>query len=193
MRRAVYLIGGPGTGKSTALRHILKGVRLDEPGPVDPKFPLLTGQSFRDSSGVYLGKRGGKFPGTDRLSMAVSPQAVDWALSNRVPEIVIGEGARLGNAKFLAALSSSTDLIVGHLITDEHVVAGRFRKRGSEQSDSWVKGRRTAAENTARDLEGAGIKVVTIHTDEDRPGAVADRFRPHLGLAPHTANVPAGR
>lgn len=182
MRRALYLIGGPGTGKSTTVRHVLKGVRLDEPGPVDGKFPLLAGQKFRDSSGVYLGKRGGKFPGTDRLSMAVAPQAVDWALSNRVPDVVIGEGARLGVAKFLAALSSSTDLIVGHLIADEHVVAGRFRKRGSEQSDSWVKGRRTAAENTARDLEAAGVKVLTVYTDENSPEAVAAKFRPHLGL-----------
>lgn len=182
MRRAVYLIGGPGTGKSTALRRVLRGVRLAPAAPVHPDYPLLTGQAFVESSGVYLGKRGGAFPGTDRLSMAVSPQAVEWALSNRLPDLIVGEGARLGSAKFLAALASNTDLVIGHLIADEYVTAQRFAARGSNQKPSWVAGRVTAAANAARDLAGAGFNVLTVNTDQMTPDAVAAPFRSHLGL-----------
>ncbi|MCQ9384423.1 P-loop-containing protein [Brevibacterium moorei] len=181
-RRAVYLIGGPGTGKSTTVRHVLNGVRLDPPDAAGDAWPLLKVQPFRGRSGAYLGVRGGRFPGTDRLSMAVSPQAVEWALSNRVPEIVVGEGARLGTAKFLAALSSSCDLLVGHLVAAEYVTAERFAVRGSAQSDSWVAGRVTAAANAAQDLEGAGVRVLEVDTSAAGPGEVAAVFRDHLRL-----------
>lgn len=182
MSRAVYFIGGPGTGKSTAARALLDGVRLQPAAPVDGTHRLLVGQLFVDGSGVYLGKRGGRFPGTDRLSMAVAPQATRWAANGALPDVIVGEGSRLGTFGFLSTLAVRCDLLVVLLRADADVVAARYAARGSEQDEAWVRGRFKAAENAARRLRDAGTNVAPIDTTTRPPEAVASVARTHLRL-----------
>jgi len=180
--RAVYVLGGPGSGKSTTVRTILDGVRLLPAEPVDARHRLLVGQRFASGSGLYLGKRGGKFPGTDRLSMAAAPEAIRWAASAPLPDVVVGEGARLGTFDFLHALAARSDLLVVLLRCDPDVLAARYAQRGSAQNDAWVRGRFKAAENAAGRLREAGVGVVSIDTSARPPEAVASAARAHLQI-----------
>ena len=96
----IYMIGEPGAGKSTLM------ARLTEPWE---RF-VATGQPRRDLllegetiRAVELGKRrAGGFSGTDALGSSVITVAERWLYQHEAP-IVLGEGARLANARWLKA------------------------------------------------------------------------------------------
>src|SRR5947208_9892815 len=97
----IYLIGAPGSGKSTVMAAATAHLhRTALPGR--PARDLLT-----DTTGpiaVELGARRGSFSGTDALPMDAVRHAEAW-LRDTHPgaPLVLGEGARLGNARFLQA------------------------------------------------------------------------------------------
>ena len=87
--RIFYIIGVPGTGKSTIMKELMS--RFD--GWKQERVVELLDTHVSGNLRV-LGKYeddGETFVGTDRLSMAVPPRAVDW-ISTRPNEYIIGEG-----------------------------------------------------------------------------------------------------
>lgn len=172
MTRALYLIGEPGVGKSTAVSHLTSHLPLTDAHTLDPAAPLLKGRTW--PGGVVLGGAHPTFPGTDRLSMAVAPQASQWAATSNLPPIVIAEGQRLAIATFFAALQARTgDLTVIHLTATPDTTQQRRDRRGSPQNPQWVRGARTKASNAARAARAAGAQVVDVDVSDLSPAAEA--------------------
>lgn len=138
--KLIYLIGLPGCGKSTVMKEFMSQYNdwsLDRP------IELLDSH-VRERMRV-LGKyqEGETFSGTDRLSMAVAPKAIEY-FSTRPDEIVIGEGDRLNNKGFFDVFE---DKILIHLTVSDSERQRRYEERGSEQSDKFIQTVRTKCEN----------------------------------------------
>src|SRR5690606_17822370 len=160
----IYMIGEPGSGKSTLM------ARLTEPWSRHPadgqprRDLLLEGETLR---AVELGKRrAGGFSGTDALGSTVITVAERWLYRHEAP-IVLGEGARLGNARFLRAAVDAgyrTTLILLEHPESERWRAERSARLGRTQTAAWVRGRATASRRLA-DYAPTGVGVLRGHPD----------------------------
>jgi hypothetical protein len=151
-----YLIGSPGAGKSTLMAALTDGLEFT-PGKVG----LVAFKHYRDPDGrtvaAELGAAHDLFPGTDRLSMAVQPDAVAWVQAAPAP-FVFGEGDRLATIGFLEAFAQACDqgLTVLWLDTPDDVARGRSAGRSS-QNEGWQKGRRSKVRRLAAVLPVARL------------------------------------
>lgn len=136
----VYLIGVPGSGKSSVMAAA--SARFNRvPAEAGVRFDYL----LEDSgvvAGVELGVRRASFSGTDAYALNVMPRAVAAlpSLLASVP-VVLAEGDRLASPRFLDV--AGPDLRLVHIDVPEDVAAARRAARGSNQSPSWLAGRRT--------------------------------------------------
>jgi hypothetical protein len=165
VKRLIYLAGEPGSGKSTLMRRLTTGlVRVE--ALTQPRRDLLFVPDEVTPFAVELGRQRGEFSGTDALGMTVIEHAVPWLSENDVP-LVLGEGARLANRRFLgAAVEAGYEVTLGVL---DHPHAASWREAradrlGKAQNSSWVAGRRSAALNLARDAP-QGVRVIREHPD----------------------------
>lgn len=165
MTQSVYLIGAPGSGKSTLMRQML------ETWTAGPYTRLTTRELFGhflhrgDETGVYLGHLRPEYPGTDALSLSVAPQAELWLESLPLLGLdwVFGEGARLSHIGFLSALAAQTDLTVIYLDVSPEVAAERRAARGGKlMSDNYCRIATSRARNVAAACREAGIRVVEV-------------------------------
>lgn len=180
--RCVYVIGVPAAGKSSLLRAIL-------PAPmafrVKPFAHVLYGTEGRVTA-AQLGAPHPRFPGTDRLSMAVQRVAVEWLATCPAP-LVIGEGDRLSTRPFLEAMAlHATDAVVLWLDVPPEVAEKRCRARGSTQSDTWMRGRRTKVSRLA-----AALPNVT-RIDGTQPPEIVASLAIAAAPALATLTVPQG-
>lgn len=182
MTRSVYLLGGPGAGKSTLMARLLEDWT---PGPYER---LTSRELFGHyllgpelEMGVYLGRLRPEYPGTDALSLSVAPQALIW-LETLDPQLgwVFGEGARLGHPSFLSALSSRTQLLVVHLtVTPEVALARRVARPGKPLSDQYCKIATSKARNLAEWSRQAGISTLELDGSRDLEELAEDIFCNH--------------
>lgn len=163
MTRATYIIGGPGSGKSTLMAQMLEGWTV---GPYQKWTSremfghYLSGRGH----GAYLGHLRPEYPGTDALSLSVAPQALLWLESLPLLGLdhVYGEGTRLSHMGFLSALAAQADLTVVHLDVDPEEAARRRAGRGGKQlTEQYCRVATTKADNVAAACRAAGIRVVT--------------------------------
>ena len=138
--KLVYLIGIPGTGKSTVMKEFMRHFDWKQERVTDLLDTHICG-SVR-----VLGKyeEGETFSGTDRLSMAVAPKAIEWA-ETRPDEIVFGEGDRLNNKGFFEACKPELHIL--HLTVSDEEREKRYKKRGSEQPEKFIQTCRTKCKN----------------------------------------------
>lgn len=173
----LVVCGAPGAGKTTAVESATSGL-LRAPMPRDEYPPR---EALIDESGavrvVELGVRRPPFSGADTLSMSVVGRAEEYlAALPEAPRVVVADGARLSNRRFLAAGVALGMTVV--LVYVDNPDAGRWRARRAEemgsagQSESWARGRATAARNLASSPPD-GVEVVTV----SGPGAAADEIR----------------
>lgn len=156
----LYLIGQPGSGKSTLCEALTAPL---SPSSVEERpFPHIVWPG----GVVELGARRPKFSGTDALSMSVQPKVLAW-LEEEAPGLVLGEGDRLANGKFFAAvLTLGWSLQLVRLAVSSPVAEQRRYERsqvlGKAQSAAWVAGRITKARHLAADWADY---VVTLDAD----------------------------
>ena len=143
----VIAIGGePGSGKSTLMNKILDQYSWKMEYDKVKLVPYLT-----NTDGVYvLGKyfeEGQTFSGTDRMSMAVQPEAIKFLASLPKDSIVLFEGDRLFTSSFLEHCIDNYELEIIYLQTDKDVRTERYKERGSNQNETWLQGRETKIAN----------------------------------------------
>ena len=101
--KIIALGGEPATGKTTLMFELIK--KTDDWQIVKPE--KLLDAMYSDKLKTYIlgkyEKDGNTFQGTDRLSMAVQPDAVKFLKSAKDVNIIF-EGDRLFNSKFIDSI-----------------------------------------------------------------------------------------
>lgn len=150
-RKLIAVGGQPGTGKTTLFRKFMEGKDWIDVAPVK-----LVNASYNIERDLYiLGKyeEGQVFAGTDRLSMAVQPPLQDWIASHNCN--ILFEGDRIFNQSFLefAMGLPDTELQVVYLKVPKDILEQRYKDRGSDQSEQFLKGRETKYSNLLSNFE----------------------------------------
>lgn len=156
MRRILGVSGFPGTGKSTLMIDI-----INELGPsTRQKFGLLEYTQFKDVNVLGYYEKGNLFGGTDRLSMSVQDNAVEYlnSLYRLDPDRALAfEGDRLTNSEFLRLARSVGELRFVVLTCSEKTLVGRrearSEKAGKEQNATWLKGRESKVYRLQTDFD----------------------------------------
>jgi broad-specificity NMP kinase len=140
-RKLIAVGGSPGTGKTTLFRKFMEGKKWIQVEPAK----LISAMYCEELDLYILGKyeEGETFAGTDRLSMAVQPPMQEWIASHNCN--VLFEGDRIFNQSFLeyAMGLPNTDLQVVLLTAPKELLEQRYKDRGSEQSEQFLRGRET--------------------------------------------------
>jgi broad-specificity NMP kinase len=150
-RKLIAVGGQPGTGKTTLFRKFMEGKDWMDVSPVK-----LVNASYNTERDLYiLGKyeEGQIFAGTDRLSMAVQPPLQEWLASHNCN--ILFEGDRIFNQSFLefAMGLPNTDLQVVYLKAPKEILEQRYKNRGSDQSEQFLRGRETKYSNLLSNFE----------------------------------------
>jgi broad-specificity NMP kinase len=151
MRKIVAVGGQPGTGKTTLFRKFMEDKTWEK---VEPK-KMLPALYCKELDLYVLGKyeEGETFAGTDRLSMAVQPIAQCFVTETK--SNVLFEGDRIFNQSFLefAMALPEVDLQVIYLKVSPETLTQRYADRGSDQSETFLKGRATKYNNILSNFE----------------------------------------
>jgi broad-specificity NMP kinase len=151
MRKIVAVGGSPGTGKTTLFRKFMEDKSWEFVEPMK----MLPALYNKELDLYILGKyeEGEPFAGTDRLSMAVQPIAQDFVRGCN--SNILFEGDRIFNQSFLefCAGMPDTDLRVLFLKVPQELLEQRYKDRGSDQSETFLKGRATKYSNLLSNFE----------------------------------------
>jgi dephospho-CoA kinase len=170
--KVIAIIGEPGSGKSTLMRKLMAKIGIEN-SPIDTSFKLVP---YHNKDNVYvLGKyeEGVLFAGTDKMSMAVQPEAIKFLDSIPADSTVIFEGDRLGTASFLENCNDKYDLTIIYLKTDRQNRMERCKDRGSEQNETWLAGRESKISNILGNMELKFVtEIMSNNTYEDQENVV---------------------
>ena len=143
-------IGGePASGKSTLMKIIMSAL-AEQHAPVGFKSGLMRGLSYGPVLILGLYPEGEEFGGTDRLSMAVLPEVVEFVKSQiafpTLWKFCLFEGDRLFSAKLFEACGPlHREIYI--LEASPAEIERRQKVRGNKQSEVFRKGRATKIEN----------------------------------------------
>lgn len=158
MKTVVGIGGEPATGKTSLMRQIIEALKTSE-NPAEFHFKkLVKGTVFNKSKiyivGDYFGNE--TFAGTDRLSMAVQPVFLDFLDSLDNYSTVLFEGDRLFNRKSIDFLIGRPDFKCRFYALKASLseTARRRNLRGTDQSETWLKGRKTKTDNLIKAYPG---------------------------------------
>jgi dephospho-CoA kinase len=165
--KSVYVIGEPGSGKTTVTQAICKDFASGEERQLLGKLWGKELLADNELAGYRLGRDRGLFSGTDALAMSANPDAIQWLEATTLPALIVGEGARLANKKFLTTLNEKTQFLLVLLIADNALE--RRNERGSNQNPSWVKGRLTASLNLYKEALDLGWNTIIIDNTSSTP------------------------
>lgn len=151
LRKIIAVGGNPGTGKTTLFRKFLEGKTWEKVEPMK----MLSAMYCEELDLYVLGKyeEGETFAGTDRLSMAVQPIAQEWIKG--ITSNVLFEGDRIFNQSFLEYCMElpETDLQIVYIQAPKEILEQRYKDRGSDQSEQFLRGRETKYNNILSNFE----------------------------------------
>ena len=154
----VYVVGYPGSGKTTAVRGALHEVNGEKPIRVERK-PFA--HTIYPSGLVELGCEKDIYGGTDALPLNVQPKVVKWMKDVDIP-VIVAEGDRLDNRKFFNEACGYNEtfpdelqcddryLCFVHIKCPELTARTRAWERGSRFNESWLKGRISKVDSLVR-------------------------------------------
>ena len=147
MKTVIAVIGAPGTGKSTLMKECMSRWEWEH---------HRTGQLDHYVSGdlIVLGVYPDDevFGGTDKLSMSIAPQVVEF-LDNNQDKIILFEGDRLNSKKFFhQVLDKGWNLRIVALDVSREERDRRYAERGSDQDPTWLQGRISKVENVIKEF-----------------------------------------
>lgn len=145
MRKIIAVAGQPGTGKTTLFREFMKNYTWEKQEPLK----MLPVMYCKELDLYVLGKyeEGELFAGTDRLGMSIQPIAQQFVAETK--SNILFEGDRLTNGKFYDHLLSLSDTEVQFVVltVKSDTLTKRYSDRGSNQSETFLKGRETKISN----------------------------------------------
>jgi broad-specificity NMP kinase len=178
MRKFIAVGGSPGTGKTTLFRKFMEGKNWER---VEPK-KMLPALYCKELDLYVLGKYedGETFAGTDRLSMAVQPIAQSFV--SECQSNILFEGDRIFNQSFLefAMGLPNTDLQVVFLKAPKTILEARYKDRGSDQSEQFLKGRETKYSNLLSNFDLMPYITEFDNTNLEEQGKVLAFLEKHL-------------
>lgn len=145
MKKIIALGGRPGCGKTTIMRAILSRYHSDKIEPARGLpchyIPALNTAVL----GVYDTTE--LFAGTDKLSMSIQPAAEKYARDASCN--LLFEGDRLYNFSFLSYLKTIPECALHAVFLDvrDEILTERRTNRGSNQSQTFLRGRATKYHN----------------------------------------------
>lgn len=182
--RIVYLLGVAGTGKTTLARTLTADWRHR----LDVDQPVAHQHWLSDDYGrvITLGRPHPVFAGTDTLSFTAIeklPTLLARARDHDV-KLVIGEGDRLANQRFVDLARANGTLLLFYLTAPDHVLDARRTARATQhgltpQSPQWLKGRLTKHQRLARANGAAYLNAL------QPPTTLATQIHDHLRLCHH--------
>lgn len=175
MRKVIAVIGEPGTGKTTLFREFMKGYAWENVEPVK-----LVSSMYSKELGLYvLGKyeEGEVFAGTDRLSMAVAPAAVEFVENSN--DNILFEGDRLTSSKFFDFVLSdpNTELNIIILTVPKPIMEERYKERGSNQSETFLRGRKTKIDNIRSNFDYMDHITVFENKNKEDQKKILDKIK----------------
>lgn len=150
MRKILAIIGRPGTGKSSLVRKYIEDMELKSEQLVKLVPSLYNKELDLHILGKY--EEGVIFAGTDVFSMAVMPNAKEFV--STISSNILFEGDRLTSSSFFSFLSElpNTELKIFILSTSEEILNERYKERGSNQNETFLKGRATKIDNISTNM-----------------------------------------
>lgn len=180
VRKLIAVGGSPGTGKTTLFREYMKDKNFQ---PVEPA-KLVSAMYCAELDLYVLGKyeEGETFAGTDRLSMAVQPAVQEWIASHNCN--VLFEGDRIFNQSFLefAMALPDTDLQIVFLSAPKDILEQRYKDRGSDQSEQFLRGRETKYSNLLSNFDLMPYITEFKNTNLEEQGKVLSFLESHLKM-----------
>lgn len=178
-KRKLIAVGGqPGTGKTTLFRKFMEKYTWER---VEPK-KMLPALYCKELDLYILGKYddGETFAGTDRLSMAVQPIAQEFV--KETTSNILFEGDRIFNQSFLEFSMGleNTELQVVYLKVPDEMLKQRYADRGSDQSETFLKGRATKYSNLLSNFELMPYITEFVNTNLEEQGKVLAFLEKHL-------------
>jgi hypothetical protein len=144
--KVIALGGEPGSGKTTLMRALMSSWEMGQDS-LKNDFKLVP---YHQKNNIYiLGKYedGEVFAGTDRMSMAVQPEAIKFLATLPSDAVVLFEGDRLFTASFLEHCAENYQTEILYLQTEREVRKERYAERGSAQNETWLAGRESKIGN----------------------------------------------
>lgn len=144
-KKVLWVLGEPGVGKTTLVRELTRG--LDLSFVENPKWTLAEGIAL---AGHY---KGGTFDGADTVpynGVEAALQYWEGNLRDRYP-LTLLDGDRFSHDGARQFFSERAATYAVLLTAPEELVAARRKERGSNQSATWIAGRKT---KSARFFEG---------------------------------------
>lgn len=175
MHYAIFLVGPPGVGKTTALRVLLgedyTTISLPDEGAV--KFTTNKELCFAGHYGV------GTFDGSDTVPMHGASICLDWWEDNILPrknyKATIFDGDRFSTNPCKNRLDSleGVKAICVYLGASQEVLKARRDARGSNQDPVWLRGRESKCRNFADKFKPADNSLFDmfggdVEEEEDR-------------------------
>ena len=194
--KVVALMGEPGCGKSTLMRRLMTQWRFDATTlKQDFKLVPYHYRGFPNGDIYILGKyeEGEVFAGTDRMSMAVQPEAIKFLDTLPDTAIVLFEGDRLCTASFLENCANKFDTKIIYLQTDRDIRKERYAERGSNQNETWLAGRESKIGNILTNMELMFITEKMKNNNIEEQNIVVDYINTLLqnGVMMKKVDVPA--
>ena len=140
MKRMIYMVGYPGSGKTTVMGKVVEKWNFSV-----EEYPFK--HTVYDNDVIQLGYPREIYGGTDGLSFNVQPKVAEWLVACDSP-MVLAEGDRLANNKFFETVQlAGWELQVIHLKVPELLAYRRAWERGSKFDSKWMRGRVTKVDN----------------------------------------------
>lgn len=176
MRKVTAIIGVPGCGKSRVMQELLGrlGHRF-----WNAKWTPYHTLNFKQTAVLGRYDEPHKYPGTDRLSMAVQPHALKMIAET--DHNVLFEGDRLGNEKMFQSIAALPDIdfLVIHLGVADDVLNGRRDAERADQDEKFWRSRKTKIINIKAACIEAGIPIRHFWNNQPRDSQLIASFLYH--------------